>query len=317
MRDVAYVALGSNLGERDAYLARARAAIAALPETTVVGESRVEETDPLGPIAQPRFLNQMIAIETALTPRELLTHLRAIEDREGRQRSVRWGPRTLDLDIVRFDEQTMNAADLVVPHPELAHRPFWRRELAELTARDAASTPSVSLPPWAKVSPKRRAHIERVTTLLSAWADALHISTAEREAWLQAGTLHDALRDAPDAELRALTGDSTRDAEVLHGPAAATLLESLGEQNQSVLLAVRHHTVGSVEWDRVGRALYMADFLEPGRTFTRRDRAFLAAHAPHDFDGVFRQVLLARIEYALREGYALFPETVSLWNAVR
>ncbi|HXD47845.1 MAG TPA: HD domain-containing protein [Gemmatimonadaceae bacterium] len=180
-------------------------------------------------------------------------------------------------------------------------------------ARPAA----IELPPWAKVTPKRRAHIERVTALLSSWADALHISAAERGEWLRAGALHDALRDAPDAELRELAGDETRDAEVLHGPAAAALLESTGETNRSVLLAIRYHTVGSAEWDRVGRALFMADFLEPGRSFTRRDRAFLAEHAPHDFDGVFRQVLRARLEYALREGYALFPETVALWNSVR
>jgi HD superfamily phosphohydrolase YqeK len=175
----------------------------------------------------------------------------------------------------------------------------------------------IELPSWAKVTPKRRAHIERVTTLLSAWADALRISPAERDDWLSAGALHDALRDAPDGELRELTGDETRDAEVLHGPAAAARLESMGDTNRSVLLAIRYHTVGCAEWDRVGRALFMADFLEPGRSFTRRDRAFLAEHAPHDFDGVFRQVLRARLEYALREGYALFPETVSLWNSVR
>ena len=185
-----------------------------------------------------------------------------------------------------------------------------------MSAAGTGSLP-VELPTWAKVTPKRRAHIERVTTLLSSWADALRISSAEREEWLRAGALHDALRDAPDAELRRLTGDETRDAEVLHGPAAAALLESLGESNRSVLLAIRYHTVGSAEWDRVGRALFMADFLEPGRSFTRRDRAFLAEHAPHDFDGVFRQVLRARLEYALREGYALFPETVALWNSVR
>lgn len=181
------------------------------------------------------------------------------------------------------------------------------------------ATPAVTLvlPSWAKVTPKRRVHIERVCALLSTWADALAVSPDERQQWLRAGTLHDALRDAPDAELRELTGDMTRDAETLHGPAAAAMLESMGETDRSVLLAIRYHTVGSAEWDRVGRALFMADFLEPGRSFTRRDRAFLAEHAPHDFDGVFRQVLRARLEYALREGYALFPETVALWNAVR
>ena len=180
---------------------------------------------------------------------------------------------------------------------------------------EAAAPPE--LPSWAKVTPRRRAHIERVCVLLSTWADALRIAAPERDEWLRAGLMHDALRDAPDAELRALAGDTTRDAEVLHGPAVATLLASQGESNRSVLAAIRYHTVGCAEWDRVGRALYMADFLEPGRSFSRRDRAFLAEHAPHDFDGVFRQVVRARLEYAFREGYALFPETVSLWNAVR
>jgi 2-amino-4-hydroxy-6-hydroxymethyldihydropteridine diphosphokinase len=65
----------------------------------------------------------------------LLGHLQAIENIEGRQRDQRWGPRTLDLDIVRFDEQTVNEPDLHVPHPEIARRDFWQRELAELGAR--------------------------------------------------------------------------------------------------------------------------------------------------------------------------------------
>ena len=84
-----------------------------------------------------------------------------------------------------------------------------------------------------------------------------------------------------------------------------------------MLDAVRYHTVGYLDWDRTGRALYMADFLEPGASFSQRDRAFLAAQVPHDFDGVFRQVVRARLEWSLHEGYSLFPETVALWNAVR
>jgi 2-amino-4-hydroxy-6-hydroxymethyldihydropteridine diphosphokinase len=135
MTDVAYVALGSNLGDRDGYLARARAAIAAIPGVRIVRTSSIEETKPLGPIEQGPFLNQMLALETSLEPRALLGHLQAIENREGRQRDQRWGPRTLDLDIVRFDEQTVNEPDLHVPHPEIARRDFWQRELAELGAR--------------------------------------------------------------------------------------------------------------------------------------------------------------------------------------
>jgi HD superfamily phosphohydrolase YqeK len=173
------------------------------------------------------------------------------------------------------------------------------------------------LPSWAKVTDKRRKHIARVCTLLMQWADAIDISSEERDAWLQVGRLHDALRDAPESELRERARDATREPELLHGPAVANLLVAEGEGSAGVLSAIRYHTVGSPEWDRTGRALYMADFLEPGRGFSRRDRAFLATQVPHDFEGVFRQVLRARLEYALREGYSLFPETVALWNAVR
>lgn len=135
MIDVAYIALGSNVGDRDAHLARARAALAALPDSRVVAESSIEETAPLGLIDQPSFLNQMVAVETSLAPRDLLGHLHAIEAREGRVRRARWGPRTLDLDIVCFDRQTVDDPDLHVPHREIPNRPFWQRELDELRRR--------------------------------------------------------------------------------------------------------------------------------------------------------------------------------------
>jgi 2-amino-4-hydroxy-6-hydroxymethyldihydropteridine diphosphokinase len=133
-RDVAYVALGSNLGDRDLHLARAREAIAAIPRTRVIATSAVEETAPIGPIQQGPYLNQMIAVETELSPRELLAELQRIEQQAGRKREVRWGPRTLDLDIVRYEQQTATDADLVVPHPAEKARDFWQRELAELRA---------------------------------------------------------------------------------------------------------------------------------------------------------------------------------------
>jgi 2-amino-4-hydroxy-6-hydroxymethyldihydropteridine diphosphokinase len=132
MADVAYIALGSNLGDRDEHLARARDAIAQLPSSRVVAESSIEETAPLGQLDQPMYLNQMVALETALTPRQLLSRLQAIEQLEGRQRHERWASRTLDLDIVCFAGQTASDADLEIPHPGLADRPFWQRELAEL-----------------------------------------------------------------------------------------------------------------------------------------------------------------------------------------
>jgi 2-amino-4-hydroxy-6-hydroxymethyldihydropteridine diphosphokinase len=132
VRDVAYIALGSNIGDRDAHLAGARDAIAALPETRLVAASAVEETAAIGPIAQPPFLNQMVAVETTLSPRALLDALQAIERAAGRVRGSRWGPRTLDLDIVLFERQQVSEPELVVPHPELPRRDFWRRELEEI-----------------------------------------------------------------------------------------------------------------------------------------------------------------------------------------
>ncbi len=132
MKDVAYVALGSNLGQREVILAQARRSIAELPHTRVLRETKAEETAPIGPVKQGPFLNQMISIETELSPRDLLRELLRIEKEAGRVRDVRWGPRTLDLDIVLFERQSVNAPDLTVPHPELSNRPFWLRELTEL-----------------------------------------------------------------------------------------------------------------------------------------------------------------------------------------
>ena len=173
---------------------------------------------------------------------------------------------------------------------------------------------SLRLPPWARVSERRLAHIERVTALLDRWAVELKLPPDEARDWHDVGRWHDALRDADEAELRQWAGEVSFPLTVLHGPAAARRLESEGETRREVLEAIRWHTLGSPAWGRTGRALYMADFLEPGRPFSRADRAFLAAHATADFDGVFRQVVRARIEWTVREGKPVFPETAALWN---
>ena len=128
----AFVALGSNIGDRAAHLAHARARLAALPGTRLVAESRVEETQPIGPVAQGPYLNQMVLLETSLRPAEFLRQCRAIEAERGRERRERWGPRTLDLDIVRYGAQTVREADLTIPHPELPNRRFWQREIEEI-----------------------------------------------------------------------------------------------------------------------------------------------------------------------------------------
>jgi HD superfamily phosphohydrolase YqeK len=182
------------------------------------------------------------------------------------------------------------------------------------------TTTLLVMPTWAQVSEKRLAHIARVTALLDHWARELNLTPADAQAWHDAGRWHDALRDASDAELRALTvGGPFADAptSVLHGPAAAAMLEREGETRDAVLLAVRWHTLGNPAWDRTGRALFMADFLETGRGFMQADRAFLVSALHTDFDGVFRQVVRMRLEWTLREGKSLFPESVGLWNSVR
>ena len=175
----------------------------------------------------------------------------------------------------------------------------------------------VELPSWAKVTERRRQHIARVTALLDEWATALRLDADERQAWHDVGVLHDALRDANEEELRRITGDAERPWHILHGPAVALVLGDAGEGRGEVLEAIRWHTLGSASWARTGKALYMADFLEPGRPFLQADRAFLAAHVTADFDGVFRQVVRTRIEWTVREGKMLFPETADLWNSIR
>ena len=131
----AWVALGSNLGEREEHLAWARKRLGALPGTRLLGESKIEETTPLGDIPQPHYLNQMVLLETALPPRILLDTLLKIERETGRVRGPdKWGPRTLDLDIVRYDDLTVAEPGLTLPHPGLGHRDWWTREMQELKA---------------------------------------------------------------------------------------------------------------------------------------------------------------------------------------
>ena len=132
MAERAYVALGSNLGDRAAHLDRARVALTLLPSTRLVAVSSIEETAPLGAMAQPPYLNQMVALDTTLGPELLLAALHTIERAQGRVRGARWGARTIDLDLVRYGERLVHTRALTLPHPGIASRAFWQRELAEL-----------------------------------------------------------------------------------------------------------------------------------------------------------------------------------------
>jgi len=162
----------------------------------------------------------------------------------------------------------------------------------------------MALPAWAVVSPKRRAHIERVVGLLDAWATAMHAPEAQRARWLRAGWLHDALRDAPHAS------------ELEHGPRAAERAAQDGERDQGVLAAVRYHSLGYAGWDQVGRMLYLADYLEPGRRFDQEVRRALAARVPAERDRVLQEVAGRRIERVIESGWPLVCETVDFWNSL-
>ncbi len=132
----ALIGLGSNLGDRRATLEGAIAALGATPGVRVRRVSSFHQTDPVGgPPGQPAYLNAAAVLETTLDPFELLHVLRTIEARFGRVRTVRWGERTLDLDLLLFDDRIIRTPALIVPHPRLAERRFVLEPLAEIAPR--------------------------------------------------------------------------------------------------------------------------------------------------------------------------------------
>ena len=128
---ICYLALGSNLGERVVYLARARAELEARG-ARILRESTVHETEPFGVRDQPLFLNQVLEVDWAGSPRELLVAAKAVEAAVGRRATYRWGPREIDIDILLFDDLTVREEGLTIPHPGLAEREFIRAPLREL-----------------------------------------------------------------------------------------------------------------------------------------------------------------------------------------
>jgi len=125
------VALGANLGDPRGTLARARRWLAALPETRLEAASRLHATAPLGP-PQPTYLNAVVRLATTLPPRALLVALHRMEAAAGRVRGVRWGPRTLDLDLLLYADRVSCDAALTLPHPRLHERRFVLAPLCEL-----------------------------------------------------------------------------------------------------------------------------------------------------------------------------------------
>ena len=128
----AYLGLGGNLGDRRRYLAAALRALASEPGVRVEAVSSVYETQPVGVLEQPVFLNLVAQVTTTLSTRELLACCLRIEAGLGRVRSERWGPRTIDVDVLWFDDQAVNEPDLELPHPRMTTRAFVLVPLAEI-----------------------------------------------------------------------------------------------------------------------------------------------------------------------------------------
>jgi 2-amino-4-hydroxy-6-hydroxymethyldihydropteridine diphosphokinase len=149
----AVIALGSNLGERNDTLSAAVADLVDPPEVRLLAISPIFQTKPVGgPAGQPDFLNMVIAVETTLLPLELLAHCQVIEQKHLRVRNVRWGPRTLDVDVISYGDVVSSDPDLTLPHPRAAERAFV-------------------LYPWSLIDPAAELNGERVGVLAAKASD--------------------------------------------------------------------------------------------------------------------------------------------------
>lgn len=172
------------------------------------------------------------------------------------------------------------------------------------------------LPAWAQAGPRRRAHMQRVAALLREWAEALGLPDDEAARWAAAGWLHDLLRDADPAELRGTLPAEFRElpGKLLHGPAAAERLRA--DADPELCEAIRYHTLGSPRWGRLGRALYLADFMEPGRDFDPEYTASLRARMPGELDAILAEVVRSRVDHIRRNGGVPHPETQAFHEQV-
>ena len=128
----AFLSMGSNLGDRIGYLKKALSLLSSHPSITVSNVSSVYETDPVGYTKQNNFLNLVCRIETDLSPLSLLSYLMTIEQILHRERTIRFGPRTIDVDILTYDELVINTDELSLPHPRMRERPFVQIPLHEI-----------------------------------------------------------------------------------------------------------------------------------------------------------------------------------------
>jgi HD superfamily phosphohydrolase YqeK len=173
-----------------------------------------------------------------------------------------------------------------------------------------------TLPKWAQVDRKRYAHMSRVADLLGGWAVGLGKPPDEQRRWRAVGFLHDALKNAPNRELRVIVPErfARLPGPVLHGPAVAVRLRVEGVRDKGVLKAVTFHTLGHASLGRIGRGLYAADFLEPGRNLRNKWREGLRERMPEELDEVVKEILMVRIQHLLRKGRPVRRETLGFWN---
>lgn len=172
------------------------------------------------------------------------------------------------------------------------------------------------IPEWAVMTAERIQHTHRVATLVDQWAQAMSAPESERQRWLRAVWLHDALRDATEEQLARLAPGTPGPGQLRHGPASAALAKAHGEDDRGVLDAVRFHSVGLAEWEMTGRILYCADYLEPGRSRDREARAELAAAFPADPRGVLGRVAEHRVSHLIRSGWPIPEPTYRFWNSL-
>ena len=140
-----FLSLGSNMGDRLGFLTEAVRRLASHTAIELDAVSSVYETDPVGCTDQPLFYNIVIRIRTTLDPHSLLKTCQAIENDLGRQRLVRWGPRTIDIDILTYDQLSLQDPDLELPHPRLQERDFVRVPLEEIVSGSVGRAPGVRL----------------------------------------------------------------------------------------------------------------------------------------------------------------------------
>lgn len=171
MNHKAFVGLGSNIGDREQYLEQAVRRIDAHPSIRVTDCSSVYETDPVGYTDQPLFLNMVVALRTALDAHALFDHLVQVENALGRTRELRWGPRTIDLDLLLYDRETSSTVQLELPHPRMFDRLFVLEPLSQIAPAELRDRIEVQLE---QLRGKEGIHLWRTTDWPNAFGHSVN-----------------------------------------------------------------------------------------------------------------------------------------------